>query len=123
MLIAMEYPSKKRRYPRVGAQRGMYVAWQGLGSRVVSQIMTVGLGGLFIKVTDPPPVGEMIRLCFEVPGGQVRARAIVKTSIQGQGMGVQFTAMGPEARGQLALLLQRLLNAVKPTDDPQSTGS
>lgn len=99
----------------------MYVAWQSLGARLVSQIVTVGLGGLFIKVTDPPPVGEMIRLCFEVPGGQVRARAIIKTSIQGQGMGIQFTAMGPEARGQLTLLLQRLLVATKPTDDPQLT--
>jgi hypothetical protein len=118
-LTVMEDPSKKRRYPRVGVQRGMFVAWQGIGERVVSRIVTVGLGGLFIKVTNPPPVGDVIRLYFEVPGGQIRARAIIKNSVQGQGMGIQFTAMEPEARGRLTQLLQRLLREANPPEAPQ----
>ena len=105
----------KRRYPRVGLQRGIYVAWQGVGGRVVSRIMTVGLGGLFIKVTDPPPVGDVIRLYFEVPGGEIRARAVVKNSVRGEGMGIQFTAMEPEARGRLNQLLRRLLREAGPS--------
>jgi hypothetical protein len=101
-------PDMKRRYPRVGLQQGMQVAWQGIGERFVSRIMTVGLGGLFIGVNEPPPVGDVIRLYFEIPGGEIRARAVIRSSIRGEGMGVQFTAMGPEARGQLTRLLQRL---------------
>ncbi len=110
-LNAMETSSPKRRYPRVGLERGIWVAWQGVGGRVVSRILTVGLGGLFICVNDPPPVGDVIRLFFEVPGGEIRARGIVRSIVPGKGMGIQFTSMGPEARGRLTQLLRRLLNA------------
>lgn len=98
-----------RRYPRVRLPRGMYVAWQGVGERVVSRVATLGLGGLFIRALHPPPVGDIIRLYFEVPSGEVRARAVIRSSIQGEGMGVEFTAMVPEARGRLHRLLRKLL--------------
>lgn len=116
----MDSPSKKRRYPRVGLQQGMYVAWQGVGERVVSRIGTAGLGGLFIKVAEPPPIGDVIRLYFEVPGGEIRARAVIRNSVRGQGMGIQFTSMGQEARGRLTRLLRRLLEELDPAETPQS---
>ncbi len=100
---------KHRRYPRVGLPLGMFVAWQGVGERVVSRISTLGLGGLFILASQPPPIGDIIRLYFEVPSGEVRARAVIRSSIDGQGMGVEFTAMQPEARGRLNQLIRRLL--------------
>ena len=97
----------------------MYVAWQGVGERVVSEIVTVGLGGLFIKVINPPPVGDVIRLYFEVPGGEIRARAVIKSSIDGEGMGIQFSSMAPEARGRLSQLLRKLLHDSDPAEAPQ----
>jgi hypothetical protein len=118
----MASPAKNRRYPRVGLPRGMFVAWQGLGERVVSRVATVGLGGLFIRVSEPPPVGDIIRLYFEVPGGEVRARAVIRSSIQGEGMGVEFTAMEPEARGRMNQLLRRLLRD-SDESEPASAGS
>jgi len=105
----MASSAKERRYPRVGLPRGMFVAWQGAGERMVSRVATLGLGGLFLLVSEPPAVGDVIRLYFEVPGGEVRARAVVRSSMAGQGMGVEFTAMDPEARGRLSQLLRRLL--------------
>ena len=108
-LPMMTTTAKSRRYPRISLPRGMYVAWQGAGERVVSRVATLGLGGVFIRALDPPPVGDIIRLYFEVPGGEVRARAVVRSSIQGEGMGVEFTSMEPEARGRLNQLLRRLL--------------
>jgi hypothetical protein len=117
--LKMNSSSKKRRYPRVGLPRGMYVAWQGIGGRVVSRVSTVGLGGLFIKDRNPPPVGDVIRLYFEIPGGEIRARAVVRTSIPEEGMGIQFTWMEPEARGRLTQLLRRLLRDCDPTEAPQ----
>jgi len=116
----MASPSKNRRYPRVGLPRGMFVAWQGVGERVVSRITTVGLGGLFIRVSEPPPLGDIIRLYFELPSGEVRARAVVRNSIQGEGMGVEFTAMEPEARGRLNQLLRRLLRDLAETDPAET---
>ncbi len=101
---------KSRRYPRVGLPKGMLVAWQCSGERIVSRVGTLGLGGLFISTPKPPPVGEIVRLFFEVPGGEVRARALVRDSQPGNGMGVEFTSMGHEARARLHLLLKRLLS-------------
>lgn len=100
---------RNRRYPRVGLPKGMLVAWQSGSERIVSRVGTVGLGGLFITTPEPPAAGEIVKLFFEVPGGEVRARAVVRDSQPGKGMGVEFTAMGAEARGRLQRLLRRLL--------------
>ncbi len=105
----MATAAKSRRYPRVGLPKGMLVAWQSTSERVVSRVSTLGLGGLFILTPDPSAVGETIKLFFEVPNGEVRARAVVRNSQPGKGMGVEFTAMGVEARARLHVLLKRLL--------------
>lgn len=105
----MSYLAKKRRYARIGLPKGMLIAWEAAGKREVSRVGTLGVGGLFIYTCDPPPVGDSIKLQFDVPGGDVRARAVVRTSHKGRGMGVEFTFMTPEARGQLYHLLRRLL--------------
>src|SRR5262249_50728192 len=118
-LVTMESPSKKRRYARAGARRGMYVAWQGIGERFVSPIETVGLGGLFIRVRNPPPVGDVIRLYFEIPVGEIRAQAITRGSTYGEGTGIAFPPRGPEARGRLTRLLRKLLGEDAPDEKPQ----
>lgn len=100
---------RKRRYPRVGLPKGPLVAWQWAGERVVSRVGTMGLGGLFISTPEPPPVGEIVRLFFEVPGGEVRARAVVRDSVAGQGMGIEFTSMDQDDRARLHELLRKLL--------------
>jgi len=107
----MATATQTRRYLRVGLPKGMLIAWQSSGERVVSRVSTLGLGGLFISTSDPPPVGEIIRLFFELPNGEVRARAVVRNSHPGKGMGVEFTAMGVEARARLNRLLKRLLGS------------
>jgi hypothetical protein len=76
------------------------------------------MGGLFIDAPDPPPIGENLRLYFEVPGGDVRARAVVRSSEKGKGMGVEFIAMGQEERARLHQLLRRLLR--DPTGKPRA---
>jgi hypothetical protein len=101
--------TKTRRYPRSGLPRGPYVAWQGPGERTVSRVAMIGMGGLFISTNNPAPIGENLRLYFEIPGGDVRARAIVRSVEKGKGMGVEFTAMGQEQRARLHRLLSRLL--------------
>lgn len=104
-----EAAKKERRYPRVGLPKGIVVAWQSGGMRIVSRVRTLGLGGLFILTSEPPPVGSIIKLFFELPSGEVRARATVRHSEPGSGMGVEFTGMGFEDRARLQQLLKRLL--------------
>jgi hypothetical protein len=102
---------KTRRYTRVGLPKGMLVAWEHNGIRKVSRVGVLALGGLFITTPKPPPVGDAIRLIFEVPGGVIRARAVVRDSQQGKGMGIEFTAMGHEARTRLNRLMKVLARA------------
>ena len=88
--------------------KGMLVAWQCIDGKGISRIVTLGLGGLFASTADPAPVGTLLKLLFDVPGGEVRARAIVKNIKPGEGMAVAFIDMGYEDRARLHQLVKRL---------------
>jgi len=59
------------------------------------------MGGLFLHTPDPLPLGTVLELVFDVKPDEVRARAIVRDSVPGKGMGVQFVQMQPADRGRL----------------------
>jgi hypothetical protein len=98
-----------RRYERIELPKGMLVAWEHSGIREVSRVRVLALGGLFISTVRPPPVGDTIKLVFDLPGGSVRARALVRDSQPCKGMGIEFTAMGQEARARLNRLMKIIL--------------
>jgi PilZ domain-containing protein len=104
----MATAQKIRKYPRVTLPKGAVVAWEHAGKRNVSSVSVLALGGLFISTPEPPPVGDVIKLVFEVPGGDVRARATVCDSQPGKGMGIQFTSMTQDARARLSQLMNTL---------------
>jgi hypothetical protein len=72
--------SERRAYPRFAAPKETIVAWHGFNNRAVSVVDNLGLGGLFIRTPDPPPVGTFIQLLIDAPAGEVRARAAVQRS-------------------------------------------
>jgi PilZ domain len=109
MPVESKTGSKKRRYPRVHLPKGMPVAWQAGGERVVSRVGTISVGGIFIRTPHPPETGTIVKMIFELPGGVVRARAVVRYSEPAVGMGVEFTGMGSEARARLHQTLKRLI--------------
>jgi PilZ domain len=102
-------PSQKRRYPRISLPKGMMVAWHGGDLQLFSRVRTISMGGLFVSVPNPPPVGTKLRLTFEVPGGNVQAEAIVRSIVPGDGMGVEFVRLTLKDRVLLEKLLKRLL--------------
>jgi hypothetical protein len=104
----MSTKKKVRNYVRVRLTKGTLVAWEHLGQRTVSSVSVLGLGGLFISTPEPPPTGDFIKVVFEIPGGDVRARALVCDSQIGKGMGIQFVSMAQDARARL----NRLVNAL-----------
>ena len=101
--------SSKRKYPRIALPKGMWVAWYGGAEHQISRVGTLGMGGVFICVPNPPPVGTSVKLAFEVPGGEVQAEGIVRNVVRGEGMGIQFTKLGVKDRLLLQRLLKRLL--------------
>ena len=104
--VTEESARRTRRHPRISLPKGMIVSWHGADLQLFSRVKTLSMSGLFISAPDPPPMGTKLRLAFEVPGGNVRADAIVRNIAPGEGFGVEFTRM---ALGD-KLLLQKLLN-------------
>jgi len=102
-------PSNKvRRYVRVRLPKGTLVAWEHGGIRKVSTVSVLAVGGLFIATPTPPPVGDFIKLVLEIPGGDVRARALVCDSKPGVGMGIEFKSMEHDSRARLNEMMKML---------------
>ena len=106
----------RRKYPRHKAPKGLFVGWKAAGQRTVSRAETIGLGGLFLHTPHPPSEGSIIELLFDLKAGEVRARAVVRHSSPGKGMGVQFTQMQAADRARLNQFLSRYTAAQSPLD-------
>lgn len=102
---------KTRKYARVPLPKGPLIAWEHLGVRKVSHVSVLSLGGLFIITPEPPPAGDFIKLIFEVAGGDVHARAEIRDSQPGKGMGIQFVSMAQDARARLNRVMNALTRA------------
>ena len=113
-LMISETPSSApaRRYERAARPSGVTVTWYwaGDGDQQVSCVKALGMGGLFLCGSRVKPVGTILKLIFEIPGGLVfAADAVVRNIAPGEGMGVEFTKIGPQDRALLERLLERLL--------------
>jgi tetratricopeptide (TPR) repeat protein len=84
------------------------MAWQGAGKRNASNVEELGVGGAFLLVAHPLCAGTHVELLFDVTGGEVRARAIVRHGRAGHGMGVQFVHMGADDRARLHRFIKQL---------------
>jgi hypothetical protein len=97
-----------RRHPRRNAHKAMMVVWKQGSQKYVSRLENLGLGGLFICTQQPPPQGTSLQLLFNVPEGEVRARAIVRNLATKGGMGLAIVSMEQEHRARLDRWLKRL---------------
>ena len=107
--MTKETPRATRRYQRIFLPQGMSVAWYGGGQQQVSRVKTLSMGGVFLCGSVTLRVGSDLTVVFEVPGGMVLAEAVVRNTVPGEGMGVEFTKMNPESQALLEGLLTRLL--------------
>jgi tetratricopeptide (TPR) repeat protein len=99
---------ERRRHPRYRAPKDLLIGWQGAGKRNVSNAEELGVGGVFLLVAHPLSAGTHVEMLFDVPGGEVRARAIVRHGRPGHGMGVQFVHMGADDRARLHRFIKQL---------------
>jgi tetratricopeptide (TPR) repeat protein len=106
---------ENRNYPRLKAPKEFLVVWKSTGQEFVSRAENIGLGGLFLYTAKPLSVNSVIELVFKLAGGSVHARAAVRRSIPGKGMGVQFVKMLPEDRARLNQFLLQPALAELPT--------
>jgi hypothetical protein len=105
-----------RRYPRIATPVGVWVAWQQDGQKqAVCRVCDLNAGGLFVATTTPAAAGTVISVLFSVPEGEIRGHATVRNVKPGEGMGVQFTAMGGQDTERLRKLVARLLESTQAT--------
>jgi hypothetical protein len=104
--------AERRRSPRVGLTRGMTISWEGPHRRDISRVSSLSLEGLFIEAEDPAPAGQILQVQFDIPSGPVLGKAVVRRSIKGKGMGVEFTELPVTSRAGLNQLLEKLLGNI-----------
>jgi len=71
-------------------------------------VQGLNAGGVFISTPRPLQVGASLRLLFSIYEGEIRAQAIVRDCLKGEGMGVEFVSMENEDWQRLLLFLERL---------------
>ena len=84
----------KRTSPRAQISPGNYVIYvEGSGS-----IRDLSLTGVFVVDEDPLPIGTTINFELRLHSCSIPVKGIVRRSIPGQGMGIQFVQLGPEGK-------------------------
>jgi putative N-acetylmannosamine-6-phosphate epimerase len=99
---------EQRKYPRIKPPKSVVVAWQAGLQRGVSYVESLGLGGMFVRTKIMVPLRSLVVILLDMPVGQVRGRAIVRSVREERGIGVQIIAMDPEDRARLKRQLQDL---------------
>jgi hypothetical protein len=99
---------ESRRAVRVAVAKGLWVAWQGEGSRNVSRVRDLSTGGVFIQTPLAVGIGTELDMLFALPEGEARISGIVRFADEHNGIGVEFMSMGTADRARLQELLRRL---------------
>lgn len=87
----------KRVAPRLAVSAGNYVIYtEGSGS-----IRDISLGGVFIEDNDPLPEGTVFGFDLRLGDDLLPVRGIVRRSVKGLGMGVQFQNITTDVRNRL----------------------
>ena len=84
------------------------MCWGSGGYDDTSLMRDLGSRGAFVLTQRSKAVGMKTNLYFLVEEGQIRVEAVVRHQKPGRGLGLQFTAVRPEDRRHLALLMKRL---------------
>jgi PilZ domain len=105
----------ERRHPRVATPQGIWVAWQDADSpnakQSVSRVRDLNVGGLFISTSEPRPLGSQVTVLLSVPEGEIRASAVVRNFLPGEGMGIEFANMSQQDTARIHMLVTRLLRS------------
>lgn len=110
---ACETEVERRRSPR--APLVVRVSYTTVDALFSEFSRNVNEGGIFIETDNPPPADTRVSLHFKLPGSetpiQVRGRVAWVQQAGGDapaGMGVEFEALGGEARARIDELVRGL---------------
>jgi hypothetical protein len=107
----MDSPSIKRRYLRKDLVAAIRFEWNGEQRSCLTT--TLGEGGLYAQTLLPPPVGQIIKIDFELNDGHpIRVTGEVRHSLENTygslpaGFGVQFLDLAESDRQRIIALVE-----------------
>ena len=107
---------ERRRHSRHRASGGVQMYPAGSEARVWGSLTDISLGGCYVESMSPLPAGTEVGLELESDGDRVQARAAVRVSHPGCGMGIQFMALEDEDRRTLERIVTRAAAAAQPSE-------
>jgi hypothetical protein len=100
-----EAEPERRKNRRVATPSGMWVSWKFEKRRHTSRVLDFSASGAFIVTDEVVAVGSPLKLIFAMVEGELKLEAVVRNSMAGKGMGVEFVSIGGK---QFALILKAL---------------
>ena len=101
-------PGKKRQHPRYACNGTVEVAPEGSTMPVWCMLSDISMSGCYAETTSPLPAHTKVHVLLKLPGMESHARAVVRTSHAGVGMGIGFTHFNTEDESRLQSYLERL---------------
>ena len=104
--------TEQRRHPRLlGYGREVWIGQDGIFSRTDERVSNISSGGAFIETAQSFSKNTVLSLRFKVGDAKdfISCAAIVRNSRPGEGLGVEFLDLSPEAKGELEAFLAREL--------------
>jgi len=99
--------NEKRKYQRVTFFTE--VEWVTSGASFKGTISDISEGGAYIDTLNPCPIGTLIRMKFKISdNNELRLKAVVRNSMVGMGMGVEFIDLTADQKA----LLHKLINSL-----------
>ncbi len=98
----------RRRHARFPFQSDVELVLVPSGQWFTGNVNNISLGGCYIKTVAPAPIDSELRLRFPVADGVFETPAIVRSRVEGEGMGVEFTSTSSNEQIKLERLLAHL---------------
>jgi len=104
---------ERRRFGRYQCSLPVQLHATGQAYPTCCETTDLGLGGCYVKLLFPLPVGAVVDVRIGTAGGEIKAKGVVKTADPMLGNSIEFTEMAPSSRLELERYLQTLPEASK----------
>jgi len=106
-----QHPVPSREFDRFATYRGLNIVYEGRSEQIAVRAPDISPRGMFIHIPKLFPEGAVLKLEFRLSrsGHAVKARAEVRYSLPGVGIGVEFVDISPEDEQAIADEIETLM--------------
>ncbi len=105
----------QRRFPRarLSFKTEVWVETPSGPTHLEGRFIVLGEGGAFLELDESFSTGHLLNLTFTLPqtGDTIGCRVIVRSAVEGTGVGVEFLDISPQERERVSACVQRYVKA------------